>query len=419
MIALVDCDSFYASCERIFRPDLEGKPVVVLSNNDGCVIARSREAKALGIPMGVPYFKVRETISKNDVAVFSSNYALYQDISSRVLETIRHFCPEAEPYSIDESFLVLDSLKSSDEIAFAKRLRRSIKRFVGIPVSIGIGQTKTLAKIATKLAKEVGEGVYDIAAQKDPDSVLAGIDVEDVWGIGGRQSKKLRAIRIRTACDLKYAEEGWIKKHLSIVGLKTVYELRGLRCFGFREVPDNRKSICVSRSLGVYLTSYDELSQAVAFYASLASEKLRAQRSLTDTVTTYIATSFHTDDFYWGTRTIRLETPKNDTPSLVKAALEGLKLAYIEGKKYKRVGVLFTEITPYEVQQRGLFCDTGQSVKLNALMHIIDKINFEANKPMIWLAAGGKPDSQKWVASASMRSPRYTSYWDEIPLVKV
>ena len=182
MIALVDCDSFYASCERIFRPDLKGKPVIVLSNNDGCVIARSREAKALGIPMGVPYFQVKELVTKNDVTVFSSNYALYQDISNRVLATIQDFCPEIEPYSIDESFMMLDSLKLADEDAFAKRLRKSIKRLVGIPVSIGIGQTKTLAKIATKIAKTSSEGVYNIASQVDHDSVLADVNVEDVWG---------------------------------------------------------------------------------------------------------------------------------------------------------------------------------------------------------------------------------------------
>lgn len=419
MIALVDCDSFYASCERIFRPDLRDKPVIVLSNNDGCVIARSQEAKALGIPMGVPYFKIREVVTKNDVAVFSSNYALYQDISSRVLETIRDFCPEVEPYSIDESFMVLDSLQLSDETAFAKRLRQFIKRSVGVPVSVGIGQTKTLAKIATKIAKQADEGIYNIAEQEDPDCILTTIAVEDVWGIGRHQSKKLRAVRIRTARDLKYAEDGWIKKHLSVTGLRTVYELRGFRCFGFNEIPDNRKSICVSRSLGTYLTNYDELSQAVAFYASLASEKLRAQRSLANAVTTYISTSFHVPDCYWGSKRVCLATPKNDSPSLVRAALEGLRLTYIEGKRYKRVGVLLSEITPCKELQKGLFCDMKQSKKLDKLMQEIDNINLEANGPIVWLAAGGKPESQKWVASASMRSPRYTSYWDELPVVKV
>lgn len=419
MIALVDCDSFYASCERIFRPDLKDKPVIVLSNNDGCVIARSREAKALGIPMGAPYFKVREVVTKNNVAVFSSNYALYQDISSRVLETIRNFCPEVEPYSIDESFLILDSLRLKDEAAFAKRLRQFIKRSVGIPVSVGIGQTKTLAKIATKIAKQADEGIYNIAAQEDPDCVLASMAVEDIWGIGQHQSKKLRAVRIRTARDLKYAEDGWIKKHLSVVGLRTVYELRGFRCFGFKEIPDNRKSICVSRSLGTYLTNYNELSQAVAFYASLASEKLRAQRSLANVVTTYISTSFHVPDCYWGSKRVCLATPKNDSPSIVRAALEGLRLAYIEGKKYKRVGVLLSEISSCKELQKGLFCDIKQSKKLDILMREIDKINLEANKPLVWLAAGGKPESQKWVTSASMRSPRYTSYWDELPTIKV
>ncbi len=417
MIALVDCDSFYASCERIFRPDLKGKPVIVLSNNDGCVIARSREAKTLGIPMGVPYFQVKELVTKNDVTVFSSNYALYQDISNRVLATIQDFCPEVEPYSIDESFMVLDSLKLADENAFAKRLRKSIKRLVGIPVSIGIGQTKTLAKIATKIAKTSSEGIYNIASQADPDSVLADVNIEDVWGIGSRQSKKLRAVRIRTARDLKYAEDGWVKKYLSVVGLRTVFELRGIRCFAFKETPDNRKTICVSRSLGTHLTSYDELSQAVAFYASLASEKLRAEKSLANAVTTYIATSFHTQDFYWGSRSVCLVTPKNDAPSIVKAALEGLELAYIKGKRYKRIGVLLSEIVPGKARQKGLFCDLRQSMKLDVLMQTIDKMNLEANKPIIWLAAGGKPESQKWTASATMRSPRYTSYWDEIPLV--
>ena len=292
VFALVDCNNFYSSCERLFRPELNGKPVVVLSNNDGCIVARSNEAKALGIPMGEPLFKVKDLVAKHKVHVFLSNYALYGDLSHRVMDVLRQMEPDVEVYSIDEAFISLPVTKVWDRVKYAAEVRERIRRQVGIPVSIGIATTKTLAKIANRVAKKETQfnGVFDLAGNNQIDQVLGKIEVNDVWGIGRRSTEKLNRHYIYTALDIKRADETWIRKTLTVVGARTVMELNGISCISLENAPSCPKSIITSRSFGHPVTDFDNLKGAVITYVSIAGEKLRKQGVEADTLNLFITT---------------------------------------------------------------------------------------------------------------------------------
>lgn len=296
VFALVDCNNFYASCERVFNPRLNGKPVIVLSNNDGCVVARSNEAKALGIGMGVPEFMVRETIRTHRVQVFSSNYALYGDMSQRVMETLQQFCPDLEIYSIDEAFLSLSGFRSRNFAEYAATIRSTVKRWTGLPVSIGIAESKTLAKIAGDIAKKTPSGVFDLLTYPNRETLLSQTATHDVWGIGKAHSQFLHGHGIKTALQLRQADDQFIKTHMGIVGMRLVNELRGLSCLQLEQCPPPKKDITCARSFGRAITQLPEMEQAVSSYVTRAAEKLRAQQLAVTNLTVFLHTNQFKDD---------------------------------------------------------------------------------------------------------------------------
>jgi len=303
IFALVDCNNFYVSCERIFNPKLVGRPVVVLSNNDGCVVARSNEAKALNIGMGVPAFEVADLIKKHSIEVFSSNYTLYADMSRRVMETLATFAPEIEIYSIDEAFLNLAGFKSP-LADYGRQIQRTVKQWTGMPVSIGIAGTKTLAKIANHLAKRSAEldGVLDLSASANIEKVLAEVPLEKVWGIGIRSAIKLKRAGLKTALDLSKADISWIRNRFGVVGVRTVYELRGSCCYPLEDNPPARQSIVVSRMFGVPVESIEQLKEAAATYAARAGEKLREHSLAVNLQTVFVTTSRFIKNKYFNSR---------------------------------------------------------------------------------------------------------------------
>lgn len=418
VFALVDCNNFYASCERLFRPELEGRPVVVLSNNDGCIIARSNEAKALGIPMGAPFFKNRSIIEKNRVEVFSSNYPLYGDLSQRVMAILQQMEPEVEIYSIDEAFICLPTKKGADLTAHGRNLRNKIKQYVGIPVSIGIAPTKTLAKVANRIAKKYPEhrGVFDLASCDDTDSLLSGIEVSDIWGIGRRNREKLNRQGIVTALHLKNSDDEWIRKHLSVVGLRTVMELRGTPCIPLDHQPVPRKSVVCSRSFRRPVLSLTDLGEAVSSYVSVAAEKLRNEGLIAANLHVFIRTSRHRKNLaqHAGTLMVTLAQPTASTPVLIRSALQGLKKIYKENFAYQKAGVMLTELTAAGMVQRNLF---RPSPKNNgAVMDALDTINSRWGRNTLQYASSGIV--KQWRMAQERKSPAYTTSWQELPLVK-
>jgi DNA polymerase V len=418
LFALVDCNNFYVSCERVFNPIIEGKPVVVLSNNDGNVVARSNEAKALGVQFGAPAFEC-ENLIKKGVYAFSSNYALYGDMSQRVMNTLSGFAPEMEIYSIDEAFLSFSRLPSvKDLTGYAFQIRRTVKRWTGIPTSIGIGPTKTLAKLANKLAKRNPEhrGVFNIIEHPETDKLLDGVRVEDVWGIGVQYTKLLNLNGIFTALQLKNAPDRWVKKHMTITGLRTVWELRGHSCIPLEEVPPPKKGIISSRSFGRPVESLAELKEALASYVSRAAGKLRAQRSVALFITVFLGTNpFKDEPQYHNSITSRLPVPTSHTVELIRHAHRGLEELYRSGFHYKRTGVFLTEIMPEDHAQLNLF-SSPSSGKQDILMKTIDRINMRwGNNTVIYAAEGIQ---KGWRMRQLRLSPRFTTQWEEIPVVK-
>ena len=347
IFALVDCNNFYASCERLFRPELNGKPVIVLSNNDGCIVARSNEAKALGMPMGAPLFKVKHLIARHKIHVFSSNYALYGDLSHRVMDVLRQMEPDVEVYSIDEAFIALPVTKVWDRVKYAAELRERVRKHVGIPVSIGIATTKTLAKIANRVAKKEAQfnGVFDLVGNAQIDQVLGKMEVNDVWGIGGRSTEKLKNRGIYTALDLKRADDTWIRKQLTVVGARTVMELNGISCISIENAPACPKSIMTSRSFGHPVTDIEDLREAVITFVSIAGAKLRKQGVEAGALNLFISTGpFDEKAQYSNNQTITLHQPTSSTPELITAALQGLKSLYRLGYRYRKAGVMLAGI---------------------------------------------------------------------------
>lgn len=419
LFALVDCNNFYASCERLFRPELKGKPVVVLSNNDGCVIARSNEAKALGIPMGAPAFQWEQQFRKSGVAVFSSNFALYGDLSARVMSVLADMAPQVEVYSIDEAFLDLSGV--ADPMGLSHDIRAQVLRWTGIPVSIGIARTKTLAKAANRRAKKDAtlNGVFDHTAEADPETLLSGMDVGDIWGIGPRHQKRLWAHGVRTALDFARLPRDWVKKEMSVVGLSTLLELQGFSCMSFERAPAARQSILCSRSFGQLVESKEHLREAVSAYAVRAAEKLRGSGLEAQAVQVFAQTPRHRQEMpqHMGQATVAFQTPTAHTPEIIEAALRGLDQAYREGFRYQRAGVMLLGLTPATGRQTSLLdLSPEESLRQRALMAALDGVNRRFGRGALRYAITTAPD-RPWHMRQLRRSPSYTTCWEDLPRV--
>ena len=411
--ALVDCNNFYASCERVFNPSLNCKPVVVLSNNDGCAVARSEEAKKY-IGMGAPIFKCMDVVKEHDIQLFSSNYTLYADMSQRVKDVLSQFTPNIEPYSIDESFLLLNGFNQIDLNKYGTQIRKRVLQWTGIPVSVGIGPTKTLAKIANKLAKKnkMCQGVLDITNHPRISDFLVSVEVDDVWGVGWEYAKLLKRNGIKTALDLRDANETWIRKKMTVQGLRTVLELRGTQCIEIEEIVPDKKQIVNSRSFGKDLDKYQDVSEAIASYASRAAEKLRKQGSICGHISVWIQTNGFKDyPQYSNSLGCRLPEPTAFTPLLVKYALHLLKKIYKSGYKYKKAGVMLMDLVPAENTQFNLFTKIDHS-RNQKLMEAFDKVNSSWGSETIRSGASGY--KRKWTIKREKLTQRYTTNWNEI-----
>ncbi|AQT68208.1 DNA polymerase IV [Anaerohalosphaera lusitana] len=415
IFALVDCNNFYASCERVFQPSLKHRPVVVLSNNDGCIVARSNEAKALGIAMGTPYFKAEDIIKKYNVAVFSSNYALYADMSNRVMQTLSRFTSEMEIYSIDEAFLALDGIQGSLD-SYGRQIRSTVLQWTGLPVSVGIARTKTLAKIANHLAKKSDKaaGVLDLTQQRYIDHALAKTDVEDVWGVGRRIAAKLRRAGITTARKLAECDIDWVLRTFSIMTVRTVLELRGQKHFGLEEVPEPKKNITVSRSFGKEIETVEQLQQALTQYASRAGEKLRCQNQYAQILTAFaMSNRFDKKNAYYGSASYIFDSATDSSLDLVGAANKLVDEIYRDGVKFKKAGVMLNKLATSKNFQRNLFADREAISRDRRLMQVLDRIN-ERGKQVAFASEGTvKP----WQTKFDHRSPCYTTRWDEFVTV--
>lgn len=419
-IALVDCNNFYASCERVFNPKLNGRPIVVLSNNDGVIIARSEEAKALGIKMGDPLFKVENIIKKHKVYVFSSNYTLYGDLSTRVMMTLEQLAPEVEIYSIDEAFLNLTGVETSNQTNYLIKIQQTIRKWLGLPVSIGMGPTKTLAKLANRIAKKNKEynGVLNLFDYEEWDEFLQMVEVEDVWGVGRQYSALLHRNNIHTALDLARADRHWIKKRMTVVGLRTVLELNGIPCIELEHIPAAKKSIVSSRSFGEYLTNFDQLKEAVSFFVARATEKLRAQNSACRIVNVFIRTNpFKNSPQYYNSAEIRLPYPMNGTNEILPYAQEALKKIYREGYYYQKVGVLLMDFVQTHSMMVSLF-DPPNRVNQIKATELMDRINQKYGREAIYYAAAGVKDRRQWAMKRQLLTGKYTTSWNDLPEVK-
>jgi len=420
-IALIDVNNFYVSCERVFNPQLVGKPVVVLSNNDGCAVARSNEVKALGVGMGAPWFKFKDLAKQHGIIALSSNYALYADMSNRVMSILREYSPDQEIYSIDESFLDLTGFKTRDLIQYAQHMRQRILQWTGLPVCVGIGATKTLAKLANHCAKKRPQlnGVcnFNTMATYDLDQLLAEIEVGEIWGVGRKLAPKLVALGYQSALNLKQASPEALRQQFSVVMEKTIRELNGTVCIELEEISPPKKQILSSRSFGHPVRDYNSLAESITLYMSRAAEKLRRQQSFAGSAYVYIRTSpFKPDNsFYSNGLTIPLPTPTDDTRQLVNVVLWGLKQIYRPHFHYAKAGVMLSELVPAEGVQTDLFSQMQGTLKSDALMTTIDQINRKMGKDAIKLASEGfrKP----WKMKQENKSPSYTTSWDDVPVV--
>lgn len=419
MLALVDCNSFFVSCERVFRPDLEGKPVVVLSNNDGCVVARSSEAKAF-VPMQATLYSIRHLIEQGKLYAFSSNPVLYKDMSHRVIETLREFSPEVEQYSIDEAFLGLSGFRDRNLEAYGQEICTTVKRWTNIPVSVGIASTKTLAKIAAHLAKRTphSRGVLNLAEVDDLDTLLEGIAVGKVWGIGRRNQAKLQQAGISNALQLKQADDAWVKKRFGILGLRTVLELRGTPCFSLEPVAAAKKMRIVSRSFGQLVTELADLKEAVSTHTARCAEKLRQDDLLTGCFTVGLRTSYYREENqYAAARTVQLEPPTNDTGRLIQAAMRLTEAAFQPGYEYLKAKVIASDLVAAGEVQGSLLGAPVHDPSRERLMAALDHINrSQAPDAIKFGALGLKPS---WEMRADYFSQRYTTHWGELPRVKL
>jgi len=422
LIALVDCNNFYVSCERVFRPDLIGKPVAVLSNNDGCVVARSAEIKKLGVKMGVPVFQIQHLVKQHHIQLFSSNYCYYADMSSRVMSTLEEFAPSLETYSIDEAFLDLTGVCRQDPIAYGHRIRKAVVRATGIPVCVGMGPTKTLAKLANFAAKKWQQtgGVLDLSDPMRREKLMRIVPVGEVWGIGSRTTAKLNQMGIHTVWDLATQPSQRMQSQLTIVVARTVMELNGIPCLELEESAPNKQEIVCSRSFSRRLTQYPELSAALSEFCSRAAEKLRRQQSLTACITIFIRTNpFNPNEpQYQRTASVKLDAATQDTRAIITMANRLLKELFKAGYGYHKCGVQLSQLQPESSPgQMELFdfADNGLPADNRPLMKVVDQINRRFPKAISVAATGF---DKTWKAKAERISPRYTTNWRELASVK-
>ena len=417
-VGLCDCNNFFVSCERVFRPDLEGRPVVVLSNNDGCIIARSNEAKALGIKMGTPLFKVRDLIRRQNVSVFSSNYQLYGDMSQRVMNILKKTAPSIEVYSIDEAFLNLDEMPLNTLQPFARNLSSRIRREVGIPVSIGVSPTKTLAKIASKLCKSYPalKGGCLMHRTVDVEKVLTTFPVGDVWGIGRRMGARLHQIGIDTALGYYNLSPETVDAMFTVTGLRTWKELHGEACIGFEDVQPDRQTVCISRSFAHEMTTLEELDAAISTFTSKVAEKLRREGLCAEQLSVFILTNRFREDApqNYQIKNTLFDVATDDTLEMSERASACLKQIFRSGFGYKRAGVMATRLIPRRGVQSS-FLDTVDRDRRAQLMDIIDTINKTSGNYTVRLASQGEMDE---FSTRAMTSRRFTTNWDEIMEVK-
>jgi len=418
-IALIDGNNFYVSCERVFNPTLEGRPVIVLSNNDGCAVARSNEAKALGVKMGAPWFQLKDLAKTHGIIALSSNYALYGDMSNRMMSVLAQYSPDQEIYSIDECFLGLDGFAHVDLIAHAQAMRRQVRQWVGIPVCVGIAETKTLAKLANHCAKKGFAGadsVCDFGRISDTDqSVLfSTIEVGEIWGIGRQLSQQLIARGIDTVEALRTADAKVLRREFSVTMERIVAELNGESCIGLEDVAPAKQQIMSSRSFGTYLTDLDSLQEAVASYVAIAAAKLRCQGSVAGMVQVFIQTSPFRENApqYAKTLTIPLPTPSDDTLRLTQAALWGLRRIYRPDFEYQKAGIMLMGLVPAGIRQQDLFSAARNN---DALMKVVDQINRAWGRGTMRSAAEGT--AKTWSMKRERMSSRWTTRWDELPVV--
>jgi DNA polymerase V len=418
MFALADCNNFYASCERVFNPSLHDRPVVVLSNNDGCVIARSAEAKQLGIRMGVPAFEIEKLLSDYQVAVFSSNYALYGDLSTRVMNTLASFVPAMEIYSIDEAFLDFSGIPLDKIESLALKIRQAVLKNTGIPISIGIGPTKTLAKVANRQTKKLLQLVTFLHENDRIVRVLKETPVGDIWGIGRKYAEMLHQQGISTAFDLTLAPDEWVRKNMTVVGLRTKKELEGISCLTMDEMVPDKKAICTSRSFGEPQTDLRYLEEAVATFTVRCAEKLRTQRSAASQIMVFIHTNAFRADLpqYARNRVISLSPPTNNSILLVKAAGDALHSIFRKGYLYKKAGVIVTGMIPDREIQQDLFSGS-ETGKMQKLMESVDRLNRSGRSQVVKIATQGS--GRKWKLRQEQLSPGYTTRWNEILEIKI
>jgi DNA polymerase V len=417
-IALVDCNSFYVSCERLFKPCILKKPVVVLSNNDGCIISRSSEAKALGIKMGEPYFKAKKIIAKNNVHVFSSNYSLYGDISRRVMKTLKHFALEMEIYSIDEAFLNLTIVPDEEVLQFGKKIRETILQWVGIPTSIGIATTKTLSKIANHIAKKEKSGIVSLINKKNIDHILKKIEIRDVWGVGRQLTKFYINNGIFNANQLKNISNHWIKKNSNVLSSRTAMELRGASCIALEIAQSKRKSCCVSRSFGKKVERLQELKESITNHCLNAAEKIRSESLLTKSITIFIRTSpFQKMEIHYSnSKTIDFPIATDNSIEIVKSAISGLKSIFKKGYKYQKSGIVLSGLCESKSYNNNLFSSTKDK-KTKDLMRSIDYTNFRYGHSTLSLAIA--VSNKKWKTKRQHSSKIDTANFDCLPIIKV
>lgn len=417
-IALVDCNNFYASCERVFNPAWEYRPIGVLSNNDGCLVARSNELKAAGIPMGAPYFKYREQLQAMNAKIVSSNYSLYGDMSSRVMTTLGRFTPELEVYSIDEAWVNLTGFDLATLDAYGREIVATTQRHTGIPVSMGIGPTKVLAKIANRICKQwaIPGQVFNIGSAESLDSILSTIEVEDIWGIGRRWSKKLKATGIHTAKDLRDTDAQIMRRQYNVVMQRLILELRGVSCLGDEQIT-SKKQIIASRSFGERVEDIEALLQAVSKHATRTGEKLRSQASVCGAIQVSIRTGRHNphERYFSQSALVKFPVATADTRNLIDAARRGVQQIYKQGPRYAKAGVMLLDISPANAVQSCLFHE-GDGEKATALMQVTDQLNQRYGRKTVFFASEGV--RQTWAMKRDRMTQAYTTKWNELPVVR-
>ena len=415
-IGLVDCNSFYVSCERLFNPKIRRKPVVVLSNNDGCIISRSNEAKALGIKMGEPYFKAKDIIIKNNVNVFSSNYSLYGDLSRRVMRTLKRFNSDIEIYSIDEAFMDLSNFSDKEVEEVGKEIRSTVLKWTGIPTSIGIAKTKTLSKVANHIAKKTKVGVTSLIGIENLDPILEKVEINDVWGVGRQLTKFYQKNGIYNAKQLKNKSNTWIKKCSNVLSSRTAMELRGIPCIELEKTTSKRKSCVVSRSFGKRVENFQELKEAVASYCLNASENLRSENLVAKALTVFIRTSPFQRSFgyYSNSKTIDFPVATNNSIETVKTAISILQDIYKNGYRYQKAGVMFSGLSNEDNKNNLFACEKDE--KINRLMRSIDKTNYRFGRSTLSVASAGI--RKKWFMKREHSSKIDTADFYCIPTIK-